>query len=506
MAKQTINIGDSANDGTGDPLRTAFNKINENFTELYGDDSSADTFTSPQITTPTITGTATIDNILINDSEISTASNANLTLNPGGTGTIELAAATNITGATAITGAVTITGAITQTGSSTITGNITVQGDVLTDRISSPATNADLVLTASGTGVVVVQDTLSINDNDITNVGDINVDSVSSDNGTDFDLVLDDNSATALEIKEAANAYLTFVTTNAGEKITLGKKLEATGVEIEGDTFDVNGGNIDGTAIGSSSASTGAFTTITASSTLAVTGAATLSSTLAVTGATTFHGVTSSGATGTGNIVYSASPTVSGTLSTADIATTGNQTITGNVTVAGEVRTDKIKSPATNANLEIAAQGTGVVDVQSAMTTVGQTITGTASVTGQFNADNIRIDGNTVSSTNANGNIEFTPNGSGQVNFNSARIAAYQLNANTVALSEKIDTNKIASFTSNADIVIEPQGTGTVDFKVPAQATVGAAGGASALPATPTGYFTIKVNGSTFVVPYYAQS
>jgi len=35
MAKQVINIGTTANDGTGDPLRTAFNKSNENFTELY---------------------------------------------------------------------------------------------------------------------------------------------------------------------------------------------------------------------------------------------------------------------------------------------------------------------------------------------------------------------------------------------------------------------------------------------------------------------------------------
>ena len=36
MAQQTINIGSSANDGTGDPLRTAFDKINDNFSELYG--------------------------------------------------------------------------------------------------------------------------------------------------------------------------------------------------------------------------------------------------------------------------------------------------------------------------------------------------------------------------------------------------------------------------------------------------------------------------------------
>lgn len=35
--KQTINIGSAANDGTGDPLRTAFDKINDNFDELYAE-------------------------------------------------------------------------------------------------------------------------------------------------------------------------------------------------------------------------------------------------------------------------------------------------------------------------------------------------------------------------------------------------------------------------------------------------------------------------------------
>ena len=44
MAQETINICTSPNDGTGDPLRNAFNKANLNFTELYsgagvGDDS-----------------------------------------------------------------------------------------------------------------------------------------------------------------------------------------------------------------------------------------------------------------------------------------------------------------------------------------------------------------------------------------------------------------------------------------------------------------------------------
>lgn len=36
MAQQTIDIGAAPNDGTGDPLRDAFDKANDNFTELYG--------------------------------------------------------------------------------------------------------------------------------------------------------------------------------------------------------------------------------------------------------------------------------------------------------------------------------------------------------------------------------------------------------------------------------------------------------------------------------------
>ena len=35
MAKQTVNLGTSANKGDGDPLRTAFTKVNANFTEVY---------------------------------------------------------------------------------------------------------------------------------------------------------------------------------------------------------------------------------------------------------------------------------------------------------------------------------------------------------------------------------------------------------------------------------------------------------------------------------------
>ena len=35
MAKQTVNLGLNPNDKLGDPLRTAFTKINDNFDEVY---------------------------------------------------------------------------------------------------------------------------------------------------------------------------------------------------------------------------------------------------------------------------------------------------------------------------------------------------------------------------------------------------------------------------------------------------------------------------------------
>ena len=53
MAKQTINIGASPNDGTGTPLRTSFDYCNLNFTELY-------TATGPSGNNIVVPGNATI--------------------------------------------------------------------------------------------------------------------------------------------------------------------------------------------------------------------------------------------------------------------------------------------------------------------------------------------------------------------------------------------------------------------------------------------------------------
>lgn len=49
-AQQTINLGTVANDGTGDPARTAFGKCNSNFTELYSTTSTNTTNISTNTT------------------------------------------------------------------------------------------------------------------------------------------------------------------------------------------------------------------------------------------------------------------------------------------------------------------------------------------------------------------------------------------------------------------------------------------------------------------------
>ena len=72
MAKQTINIGTTANDGTGDPLRTAFDKVNSNFTELYNDDAGDvnSIIAGDGISVDTATGNVTVTNTITNNNQL----------------------------------------------------------------------------------------------------------------------------------------------------------------------------------------------------------------------------------------------------------------------------------------------------------------------------------------------------------------------------------------------------------------------------------------------------
>ena len=86
MTQEIINIGTQPNDGEGDPLRTAFAKINNNFTQLFSTGfftsnaySTGDTAGQVIFTTPVETFTQGI--IQINSNDTSSTDTENITLN-----------------------------------------------------------------------------------------------------------------------------------------------------------------------------------------------------------------------------------------------------------------------------------------------------------------------------------------------------------------------------------------------------------------------------------------
>ena len=148
-AKQVINIGTTANDGTGDPLRSAFDKVNDNFTELYTDDAgdvNSITATAP-IARDSATGAVTIS---LNDGGISTQKIANdavtadklansinseITANTAKTG-ITSGQASAITANTAKVTNATHTGDVTGATALTIGDNKVITAKILNDNVT----------------------------------------------------------------------------------------------------------------------------------------------------------------------------------------------------------------------------------------------------------------------------------------------------------------------------------------------------------------------------------
>jgi hypothetical protein len=126
--------------------------------------------------TPTFTSVATAG-ININGNEIlTTRSNENLELNPSGTGVVDILSNVTASGLASLNGGISVDGAFTvanATGNISTTGSLTVGGIFIDDNnISTNATNANLVLITSGSGVVEVDSNIDMNSNKIVNVTD----------------------------------------------------------------------------------------------------------------------------------------------------------------------------------------------------------------------------------------------------------------------------------------------------------------------------------------------
>ena len=134
MAKQTINIGSSANDGTGTTIRAGGDLINDNFNEIYtelGDGSSLSIASKTQtLTNKTLDGS----NNTFSNIPGSALTNASFTLvdESSTEATISLGERMGLTGGTNLTSAITGDN-INITLNSTITGLTSVQTETLTN-------------------------------------------------------------------------------------------------------------------------------------------------------------------------------------------------------------------------------------------------------------------------------------------------------------------------------------------------------------------------------------
>jgi hypothetical protein len=157
MAQQIINTGAAANDGTGDPLRTAFTETNNNFTEIY---TAGPVGSNVQIANNTI---------------LTLNTNGNLVLAPNGTGRVvanvdvvpNRANVRNLGSSSArwstvytqylnVTNGTTVAGDLTVGGNLTVTGNTVQIGNLVTDaktlQLANTAANANA---ATGSGITV---------------------------------------------------------------------------------------------------------------------------------------------------------------------------------------------------------------------------------------------------------------------------------------------------------------------------------------------------------------
>lgn len=139
-------------------------------------------------------------------------------------------------------------------------------------------------------------------------------------------------------------------------------------------------------------------------------------------------------------------------------------------------------------------------------TTVGDSLV-IASPSVNANHAIIVTDGTHTSSWSSNGSIVC-----GQINSGNILGAVMQASGGFVS-------NSLQNATPGTAISVGQSGGGAVALAIagtgvlydsmlgftsyPTQTTVGAAGGASALPATPTGYLPISIAGTIFIMPYY---
>jgi hypothetical protein len=157
--------------------------------------------------------------------DIVTTSNRDLELAPNGTGKVVVKGNTN-------------QGAIQFNCEANSHGQIVIaapHSESASNTLTLPSTGGDARLVSTASTATLTNktfgDNVSFGDNNITNVGDIAVDSISAD-GTDINVAVSDNSATAFTIKQGSDNYLVVDTGDGGESVAIGTGISGTAISI----------------------------------------------------------------------------------------------------------------------------------------------------------------------------------------------------------------------------------------------------------------------------------
>ena len=428
-------------------------------------------------------------NIVIDDNYIrTTVSNSNLELQASGTGDIELQSDTNVTGNLTVSNNTTVQGDLTVQGDATIVGNTTQQGDfsvtgtltvtgdivggplrtddiqIVGNKLETTQSNSDLELDAAGTGTIEL-----LTNTNVTGTFDVSGQTtLASANVEDLTAGRVVLAGTNGELEDSANLTFngTLLTVTGNQKITgnlevdgditLGGNIRIGDQDVDtvtvaadftsdllpntSNTYDLGSAGKQWRTINAAEFDNGTInindnviTTTVSNSNLELrasgTGivlvpnnSVTVEQNLTVNGITTLdQTVINDTLTVNSTSTFNDDVTVAGNLTvTGDVTQTGNYVITGNLTVTADITTSTVQTDdiliegnvitttLSNSDLELRANGTGTIELQE-----NTNVTGTLDVSGQTTLASANIEDLTsgrVVLAGTNGELEDSAN------------------------------------------------------------------------------------------------
>jgi hypothetical protein len=371
MSQQIINVGTAPDDGAGDPLRTAFIKTNQNFTELYA--------------------TAGITGIANGSSNISIPlANGNVNLSAGGTANVLIirSAGANVTGTLGVQGLTKLT-TLSTTGSIQNAGdyvgvNISATGNIDGGNLNAGTGITGQTLSLSSNVISVLRVTANISGGNISTPGSLST----TGNITTSGSISATGNITTGQFIFGDGGFLSNVTAVSNLAVTqIANGTTSVSIVASGGNATTSVGGIPNVVIVTS---TGTITSGTASATGNIIGG----------NITTGGQVSATGNITGGNLITSGSHAVTGNLSAGNISTPGQISATGNIT-GGNILGG-------NAHFAGNISATGVVFTTSTFN--GNAVTGTDALF-------VGVSGFTPLASNVIMQVAGNVNGHSQINF-----------------------------------------------------------------------------------------